>query len=61
MTPGARGLLFVVALLGVVDLALFADVLSPWGTTLPSAGDVEIHGRLLEFAAAHLRHGQLPL
>jgi hypothetical protein len=46
--------------LAVANVAVFADVLLP-GTKVPTAGDVEVHGRLFEFAARNLARGQLPL
>jgi hypothetical protein len=50
-----------VLFLALADLAVFADVLSPWGESVPAGGDVEVHGRLYEFAARHLARGELPL
>jgi hypothetical protein len=58
--PRGAGALAVLAL-ALVDLVLFADVLAPGTTRVPTAWDVEIDGRLFQFAAAELRHGRLPL
>lgn len=58
--PRASGALAVLVL-ALVDLVLFADVLAPGTTKVPTAWDVEIHGRLFQFAAAELRQGRLPL
>jgi len=58
---GRRSTVLGIVLLGLVDVLLFADVLRPGITEVPTAWDVEIHGRLLQFAAAELRRGHLPL
>lgn len=56
-----RRLWLPIAALALLDLLVFGDLLSAPGGAVPTGGDVETHGRLLDFVAGHLRRGQVPL
>jgi hypothetical protein len=47
--------------LAALDLVLFADVLTSSSGKVPAGWDVELHARLVDFAADNIRRGHLPL